>query len=122
MDTSRECGGFRPGAGRKPGSKNRRTLASQALLASEAAKGMSPLEFGLRILRGEAISMREVDASTGEVEEKLYRPTFKDRQWAAEMTAPYMHPKLANIEHGGNVAVRHEDFVERLMKEDSTSG
>jgi hypothetical protein len=114
----REHGGFRPGAGRKPGSKNLRTLAREALLASEAAKGMTPLEFGLTILRGEAIPIQEIDGSTGEVVEKLYIPTFKDRQWAAEMTAPYMHPKLANIEHTGNVAVRHEDFIERLMKEE----
>jgi hypothetical protein len=122
MNEQSERGGFCAGAGRKPGSRNRQTLACHALLASEAAKGMTPLEFGLRILRGETISMRGLDEGTGEVVERLYSPTFKDRQWAAEMTAPYIHPELANIAHSGNVAVRHEDFIEQLMKEESTDG
>lgn len=121
MSNNSKRGGARPGAGRKLGSKNRRTLASEALLGSESAKGLTPLEFGLKVLRGEQIVMREIDGETGRLIDKTYLPTFADRRWAAEMTAPFMHPKLANIEHTGNVAIHHEDFIARLMEEDESS-
>ena len=67
-------GGKRPGAGRKPGSKTKKTQKA----AKEAAKqGITPLEYMLRILRDEG-----ADAS--------------ERAWAAEKAAPYIHPRLAS--------------------------
>jgi len=72
-------GGKRPGAGRKPGSANTRTreIADKAI-----AEGITPLEYMLSVLRDE-------DA------DKLVR--FE----AAKAAAPYVHPKLAAIEHTG---------------------
>lgn len=65
-------GGKREGAGRKPGSKTRKSAEA----ALEAAKdGLTPLAHMLNILRD---------------------PTSPDerKDWAAEKAAPYMHPRL----------------------------
>lgn len=72
-------GGKRPGSGRKPGSKNTRT-AELARKAAEA--GLTPLEYLLSLMRDEE---RETNV----------------RLDAAKAAAPYVHPKLANIEHTG---------------------
>lgn len=69
-------GGKRPGAGRPKGSKNRTNMEREAEVQ---ASGLTPLEFMLSRLRDEAMPM-EV------------------RQWAAEKAAPYVHPRLAQIE------------------------
>lgn len=37
-----------------------------------------------------------------------------DKKWAAEKAAPYMHPRLAAVEHSGDVTVRHEDALNEL--------
>lgn len=53
-------------------------------LADAAAKeGLMPLEYMLSVLRDES-----ADA--------------KDRMWAAEKAAPYVHAKLASVEHKGD--------------------
>ena len=72
-------GGARKGAGRPPGSANRKTreIADRA-----AQEGLTPLEFMLQVMRDEANEPR-------------------DRLSAAVSAAPYMHPKLASIEHTG---------------------
>jgi hypothetical protein len=72
-------GGKRDGAGRKAGTANVKTRE----LADAAAKeGLMPLEYMLSVLRDE-----EADV--------------KDRMWAAEKAAPYVHAKLASVEHKG---------------------
>lgn len=63
-------GGARPGAGRKPGSKGKRT---HELIAS-LGEGLSPVEFMVRTLRDESADPEA-------------------RQWAAEKAAPYFHAK-----------------------------
>lgn len=73
-------GGSRPGAGRKPGVPNKRTAEKTAEIE---ASGLTPLEFMLSLLRDE-------DAG----DEK--------RMWAAEKAAPYVHAKLASVEHKGD--------------------
>ncbi|MHC2163125.1 hypothetical protein ACVL5V_005546 [Bradyrhizobium ottawaense] len=72
-------GGKRTGAGRKPGSvtKLSREVASQAL-----ASGETPAEYMLRVMR---------DPSVGD----------DRRDKMAIAAAPYVHPKLANVEHAG---------------------
>lgn len=72
-------GGKREGAGRPAGAvtKKTREIAEQAI-----QEGVTPLEYMLGVLR-------DVTAEP------------KDRMWAAEKAAPYVHPKLANIEHVG---------------------
>lgn len=72
-------GGKREGAGRKPGVPNKRTAETAA--AAEAS-GLTPLDYMLEVLRDEA------------------QPK-EDRMWAAEKAAPYVHAKLASVEHKG---------------------
>lgn len=81
-------GGKREGAGRKAGTPN---SASAAREAEVRASGLTPLDYMLTTLRNE-------DADT------------KDRMWAAEKAAPYVHPKLANVEveHGGSIEIKTE--------------
>ena len=66
-----KLGGARAGAGRKPGSPNRRTVE---VLEGALANGQTPVEYMLAILRDET-------ADTA------------DRRWAAEKAAPYIHPR-----------------------------
>jgi hypothetical protein len=73
-------GGKRPGAGRKPGGRNRRTL--EAIAAAEAS-GITPLEYMLRVMRNK-------------------RSGAAVRLDAAKSAAPYVHARLASIEHKGN--------------------
>ena len=60
-----------------------------------AASALSPLDYMLQVLR-------DPEASPAE------------RKWAAEKAAPYLHPRLASVEHGGAVTLRHEDALEAL--------
>lgn len=75
-------GGARPGAGRKPGAVTRRTR----LIAERAmAEGKTPLEVMLEIMR------RHYEA--GELDKAAA---------VAKDAAPYIHPRLAAIEHKGD--------------------
>lgn len=69
-------GGARPGAGRPKGSVSRRSVDA---VAKAMAEGISPVEYMLGI-------MRDVDADQ------------KERAWAAEKAAPYVHPRPAPME------------------------
>ncbi|MBO0141492.1 hypothetical protein JZX87_09990 [Agrobacterium sp. Ap1] len=72
-----ERGGKRPGAGRKAGAPNKATAARQEAVASS---GLTPLDYMLSILRDET-------------------KTVEDRFEAAKAAAPYVHPKLATVDH-----------------------
>lgn len=89
-------GGKRPGAGRKKGSPNKRTAALQAAVEAE---GITPLAFLLQIMRDEVGDPR-------------------DRMAAAIAAAPYVHAKLAAIEHSGDmnlgVVIQATPLDERL--------
>lgn len=69
-------GGARPGAGRKRGSLTRKTTE---IAQREAASGITPLEFLTKVMkdRKRPIAMR--------IE-------------CAKAAAPYMHPRLSNVE------------------------
>ncbi len=73
-------GGKRPGAGRKAGVLNKRT---QEIAAAATAEGVTPLEFLLNTMRDETRD-------------------YALRLTAARDAAPYVHPKLASVEHKGN--------------------
>lgn len=60
-----------------------------------AASQLSPLDYMLQVLR-------DPEASPGE------------RRWAAEKAAPYIHPRLASVEHGGEVTLSHEAALDAL--------
>lgn len=74
--------GNKLGKGRKPGSKNMRTRKLDEL----AAKGITPLDYMLKVLRD-----KKVDADR------------RDRM--AEAAAPYLHPKRAPEDKHGRSAV-----------------
>lgn len=101
IKTTNARGGKRQGAGRKPGSRSKKTVA---LLAAVQEQGITPLEFMLNIMRSEP--PQEATAS-----EFL---AHQDRQFeAAKAAAPYVHAKLANIEMNANVT-NHEAKIEDL--------
>ena len=72
-------GGLRPGAGRKPGARNKRTAAK---VAAVEASGLTPLDYLLTVMRDELLDR---DA----------------RVDAAKAAAPYVHAKLASVELAG---------------------
>lgn len=78
-------GGTRTGAGRPKGVPNKTTQAQRDAVLNS---GLTPLEYMISVLRDETAE-REV------------------RMDAAKAAAPYVHPKLANIdlkaEHSGDV-------------------
>ena len=88
-------GGARPGAGRKPGTANRKTreIADRA-----AAEGVTPLEFMLGILRDETQAQ---DA----------------RYQAAKDAAPYMHARLSAVDATLDARLSQKKPVEMTEEE-----
>ena len=76
-------GGARPGAGRKKGTPNKRTAE---LTKAVEASGLTPLEYMLSVMRDEKADM----------------PLRMD---AGKAAAPYVHPKLASLEHKVDASV-----------------
>lgn len=72
-------GGSRPGAGRRKGVPNKASAARQKRVA---ATGVTPLEYMLGV-------MRDALADTSR------------RDDMAKACAPYVHPKLASVQHAG---------------------
>ena len=89
------AGGKRPGAGRKAGVPNKATQATQQAVA---ASGMTPLDYMLSVMRD--------DQNPPDM-----------RLDAANKVAPYVHPKLAAIEHSGSMLLTHEDALDELDAE-----
>lgn len=71
--------------GRKRGTPNKATEAEAKKAKAIADSGMTPLEYLLKVMRDESVPQNE-------------------RVDAAKAAAPYVHPKLANIEHSGKGA------------------
>lgn len=85
-------GGARKGAGRPKGSANRLSAeAREAALVS----GVSPLDYMLSRLRDETLD-------------------HDIRMDAAKAAAPYIHAKLAAVEHSGGVMFSHEEMLDEL--------
>jgi hypothetical protein len=76
-------GGSRPGAGRKAGQVTKARAAVLERAKQAQAAGLTPLEYLLSILRDET---QEQSA----------------RFAAAKEAAPYVHNRLAAVEHSGN--------------------
>lgn len=81
-------GGARKGAGRKKGSATKRTreIADRAL-----EDGLTPLEYMLQIMRADSFH----EDPKIEAQREMLR--FE----AAKASAPYVHPRLATVEHMG---------------------
>ena len=88
-------GGARPGAGRPKGSPNRATIARQQEIA---ASGETPLAYLIRI-------MRDPNADQARRDE------------CAKAAAPYVHPRLAAIEHGGSISLTLEQALVEIDSE-----
>jgi hypothetical protein len=87
-------GGARPGAGRPVGGVNRRTAE---VIAEAMAAGKTPLEFLLETMRNEDLD-------------------HKDRAWAAEKAAPFMHPRPAPMERTVSLDLPDTSTVEGIDK------
>src|SRR6202023_4329473 len=77
--------GSKPGerrGGRKKGTPNKATTAA-AIRAEVAASGEIPLDYMLRVMRDETAEPARRDAM-------------------AKAAAPYVHPSLASVRHGGD--------------------
>lgn len=88
-------GGARAGAGRKPGQS---TKMNEEARKRALEGGTSPLDYMLAQMRDEGNS-REL------------------RMDAAKAAAPYVHARLAAVEHSGKLAVSHEDALNELDDE-----
>ena len=88
-------GGWRPGAGRKPGSTNR--ISNEA---REQAKltGALPHEILLSMARGEPQLIREIDPETGRVTEHYESVSLEKKLDSAKAAAPYYAPKISTVE------------------------
>lgn len=87
-------GGKRPGAGRKPGSTTKKT---REIAEKATAEGVTPLEVMLKVMRGfleRAEQMAQLDPAAG-------TELLKEAADVAKNAAPYMHPRLAAVEHTG---------------------
>ena len=71
-----KVGGARAGAGRKPGTLNKKSVE---LLHGVISEGVTPVEYMLKIMRDE-------------------KADGKSRAWAAERAAPFIHPRPAPIQ------------------------
>lgn len=88
-------GGARTGAGRKPGESTKLNAeARQKALEG----GVSPLDYMLGLLRNE---------------ENPADMRFE----AAKAAAPYVHARLAAVEHSGDMTLHHEDALAELDDE-----
>lgn len=85
--------------GRPKGSRNKRTLLREAALAQRnqflSSTSSDPLSFLIAAMRNEELPIDK-------------------RLQAARDAAPYLHPKLAAIEHSGTIATAHEDALDEL--------
>jgi hypothetical protein len=86
-------GGARPGAGRKPGGRNKKTreIADRA-----AAEGITPLEVMLEAMRFH-----------------YFHDELDEAAAIAKDAAPYMHPRLATVNVGNKPGetFQHEDVT-----------
>jgi hypothetical protein len=87
-------GGKRPNAGRKVGAATKKTR----LIAEKAMEeGITPLEFMLNIMRAEPPDTEDARVALDAVAMRFE---------AAKAAAPYIHPRLAAVEHSGGVTIR----------------
>lgn len=85
-------GGLRPGAGRKKGTRGKATLVRERITAEALEAGVTPLEYMLQLMR----------APIPEEAPPTVRASMATLRFeAAKAAAPYVHPRLAAIEHSG---------------------
>lgn len=85
-------GGARAGAGRPKGAAAKRT---REIADKAASEGLTPLEFMLQVLRDETAEMGA-------------------RFEAAKAAAPYVHPRLANVDGTHRVTLSQDEALSFL--------
>lgn len=86
-------GGARKGAGRKPGSANKKT---REIADKAAAEGTTPLEIMLRTMKAFAD-----EAEANKTDRDAHLKLMAAASSVAKDAAPYVHPRLQAIEHTG---------------------
>lgn len=76
--------GRKTGGGSRKGKPNKRTVAKAALADRLQRKGITPLEYMLKVMRSRSKNV-----------------TDERRDDMAKAAAPYMHPRLNAIQHTG---------------------
>ncbi len=90
-------GGSRQGAGRKKGSTGKRTALARQVADQALISGEAPLDYMLRVMRDETAPSARRDAM-------------------AVAAAAYVHPRLAAVEHSGEMTLNHEQALEELER------
>jgi hypothetical protein len=80
------AGGYQRGGGRPKGSKNKKTIALEKVVAK---KGISPLDYMLEVLCNTKLPLTV-------------------RLDAAKSAAPYLHSRLASVEFKGTMDHKHQ--------------
>ena len=102
-------GGRRRGSGRKKGAATIRTRATADRII---ASGVTPLEFMIARMREPKPARRRVE-SGGAYDLRVQ--AWKEQGFeAAKASAPYIHPRLATVEHSGTDGdpIKHSITVE----------
>jgi hypothetical protein len=89
---SKGRGGPRKGAGRKTGSATKRT---REIADKAAAEGITPLEVMLKTMRALVTKAEQSDPKNPDVSMMV------EASAVAKDAAPYIHPRLAAVEHSG---------------------
>jgi hypothetical protein len=95
-------GGKRPGAGRKRGRLNNRTIAHKELASAAAGEGITPLELMLKRMRYyHSLAEREMRKGE-EADRHIIDAALKAANESAKDAAPFLHPRLSAVEHSGS--------------------
>jgi len=112
-------GGSRKGAGRKVGAATKKTreIADRA-----AAEGITPLEVMLRTMHALVGRFEAVQALAKDEAERAAVPLdmLIEASAIAKDAAPYVHPRLAAIEHSGEIKTR--SLAEELAELNGSHG
>ncbi len=85
-------GGARPGAGRPKGSLSKKHVE---VLATAVSEGITPVEYMLNVMRDETVDE-------------------KQRAWAAEKAAPFVHPRPAPLARSIEIELPDTSTVEGI--------
>ncbi len=104
------AGGSKPGehrGGRKKGTANKVSATTRERIEKEA----DPIGFLVNIVNGEPIEVANPSDSSNTV--TVY-PNYEQRQDAAKTLAKKVLPDMKAVEHSGELAVLHENWLSNL--------
>ena len=99
-------GGRRPGSGRRKGEVTAATKRRKEIADEAAAAGITPLELSLRLMRD---LWAQATDKTGKI---IGFGKAMQAHVIAKDCAPFIHPKLAAVEHTGN----HNNPLEMITR------